>query len=560
MANTVRTLEGVLELFKPNGRGRIKAQDMSDFAVSAYAWSEGNQGPQGPQGNQGSQGPQGNQGPQGDIPNLVLYARKDEANTFQADQTIEGHIKVVVPSDGVSGILFEEESAIEARIELDATSSVRLNIEAPNIHLIGGNLVSIEPSLETTSIITDSIEINGAAFIPTQYARKDQANTFTEPQTLSLGGTPVQLRRHSSTRGLEIVPGGSHNELFVSGQIRNDSGFNCSTTTNGTSLLDGHVGKANRQQGIGFPGNGSDGAYLEFLGEGDSGRTLMGEWKPKGSDAGLKILNVIGSAVGLRVRGAVGQTGDLHQWQNSTGGILGRITSNGNLTLNSGNLIFNSGNFGNGVGTLNMTTNATLGTNGGVVLRPVGDTGLIFTPPVGTNREIIFAQENLTKEVIRISPNLLQTRFDAHKDHVCVRIVGAVDQTANLQEWRHNSGANLGSVSASGGGSFTSMRIESNALSPLTLNAGEGFQTGIDIIADGELGIRIAYDDDTTEASIEATRLRLNVERLGFFGGNPIAREAFTGDLDNEIVQVAAAVQDIRQKLINLGLVEDQRA
>jgi hypothetical protein len=439
MANTVRTLEGVLELFKPNGRGRIKAQDMSDFAVSAYAWSEGNQGPQGPQGNQGSQGPQGNQGPQGDIPNLVLYARKDEANTFQADQTIEGHIKVVVPSDGVSGILFEEESAIEARIELDATSSVRLNIEAPNIHLIGGNLVSIEPSLETTSIITDSIEINGAAFIPTQYARKDQANTFTEPQTLSLGGTPVQLRRHSSTRGLEIVPGGSHNELFVSGQIRNDSGFNCSTTTNGTSLLDGHVGKANRQQGIGFPGNGGDGAYLEFLGEGDSGRTLMGEWKPKGSDAGLKILNVIGSAVGLRVRGAVGQTGDLHQWQNSTGGILG-------------------------------------------------------------------------------------------------------------------------SVSASGGGSFTSMRIESNALSPLTLNAGDGFQTGIDIIADGELGIRIAYDDDTTEASIEATRLRLNVERLGFFGGNPIAREAFTGNLDNEIVQVAAAVQDIRQKLINLGLVEDQRA
>jgi len=58
----------------------------------------------------------------------------------------------------------------------------------------------------------------------------------------------------------------------------------------------------------------------------------------------------------------------------------------------------------------------------------------------------------------------------------------------------------------------------------------------------------------------DATCLTVEPGRIGFFGTTPVAREAFTGDLDNEITQACAAIQDIRQKLINLGLVEDQRA
>ncbi len=54
--------------------------------------------------------------------------------------------------------------------------------------------------------------------------------------------------------------------------------------------------------------------------------------------------------------------------------------------------------------------------------------------------------------------------------------------------------------------------------------------------------------------------VKVDGNKGAFFNGTPIEKEAFTGDLSNDITEACAAIQDIRQKLINLGLVEDQRA
>ncbi len=68
MANTIRTESELLSIFSDNSLGRITAQNLRDFVVSANVDGGGNQGFQGNQGYQGHQGFQGNQGTTGSTP------------------------------------------------------------------------------------------------------------------------------------------------------------------------------------------------------------------------------------------------------------------------------------------------------------------------------------------------------------------------------------------------------------------------------------------------------------------------------------------------------------
>jgi hypothetical protein len=133
-----------------------------------------------------------------------------------------------------------------------------------------------------------------------------------------------------SGRGLRAA-GGSHGEFFCPGQMRADGGFNASTTDPGTSLLNGFIGKATQLQGIAFPGDGTNGAYLRFIGEATAAVT-MAEMYPKGPSVGTWLYSVEAAAIPLRVKGAASQSGNLTEWQDSAGAVLGTVSENGYFT------------------------------------------------------------------------------------------------------------------------------------------------------------------------------------------------------------------------------------
>lgn len=53
-------------------------------------------------------------------------------------------------------------------------------------------------------------------------------------------------------------------------------------------------------------------------------------------DYGVLIPNQQANKVALMIRGATGQSGNLTQWETSTGMVLGAVTANGNLALGTG--------------------------------------------------------------------------------------------------------------------------------------------------------------------------------------------------------------------------------
>lgn len=50
-------------------------------------------------------------------------------------------------------------------------------------------------------------------------------------------------------------------------------------------------------------------------------------------DYGILIPNQQATKVALMIRGATGQTGNLTQWETSTGKVLSAFTANGNLSI-----------------------------------------------------------------------------------------------------------------------------------------------------------------------------------------------------------------------------------
>lgn len=148
-----------------------------------------------------------------------------------------------------------------------------------------------------------------------------------------------------------------------------------------------------------------------------------------GASAPLVLVGPSPSTVPLVVRGAASQTADLQQWQDSTGAVLARIDSFGDLSTNagltaSGNVVCNRINtFGNDTNNIGGTLIA------GVVLA-IHSVGAATIPLV-------------TK--------------------------GVAGQSSDLQQWQDSTGAVLAKVDQGGGITPTAgARITSGAGAPTT--------------------------------------------------------------------------------------------
>lgn len=296
----------------------------------------------------------------------------------------------------------------------------------------------------------------------------------------------------------------------------------------------------------------------------------------------------------VMVKGAASQTADLQQWQNDTGLPIAGVKNDGSIYIGGGlpvpvGLTIEAGADSNTK--ISFTDDGSEGASIGYV----GDGGALML----NAQEAVYANGQQVATIPDLAPY-------ARKDQPNTFVQ---DQTVNGKVKLSDSGSNRkGELSYfDGGGSYQFGRSDHGNKANFTINSGDaalttnggtltvGTSTGqVTILGRGDGGhsqvdMNRRNDDNagvggtvrcwtrtgqtqnafevlapgggSNTASISAAGgLRTGNAPHGFFGATPIAREAFTGDLDNDITQACAAIQDIRQKLINLGLVEDQRA
>ena len=193
-----------------------------------------------------------------------------------------------------------------------------------------------------------------------------------------------------------------------------------------------------------------------------------------GDTGGLLINTVAAANKGLVVRGAASQTGDLQQWQNSSGTVLGMFNAYGTLTANN-RIYAGWAAFGSGYGTsasasnvvliakgsasqtANLTewqnsagsTLAYMDPNGNFVANYVGlglNAGLVAggsyflrvnyaagnTINLGTSAQVTGTQVQVTNSTA---------------SNIALTVKAAASQTANLQEWQLSDGTVIASIS-----------------------------------------------------------------------------------------------------------------
>jgi hypothetical protein len=157
----------------------------------------------------------------------------------------------------------------------------------------------------------------------------------------------------------------------------------------------------------------------------------------------LTITSSVAANVPLIIKGAASQTGDLQQWQNSTGTVMVKILSDGSQTW------------------YNASNGATIAS-----ISPYGE---------------IFAQGNIyARSAANYGASLnITTPTTTHIGAVIRSISG---QTANLQEWQNSSGTVLAKVESTG--IFNVNNIANSTLTTALVmdNSGVGTGTGTQII------------------------------------------------------------------------------
>ena len=163
-----------------------------------------------------------------------------------------------------------------------------------------------------------------------------------------------------------------------------------------------------------------------------------------GTTIALQAISGNAASLGLLVKGAGSQTGDLQQWQNSGGTVLGKVTAAGSLqfTASGGNpAIYGNSTSDNGI-EAHSSSNA------------ASKASLVAQPLAADSRGVI--------------------------------VKGFSGQTANLQEWQDNTGAILAAITAAGAingtsglflqyGGSTMLSIGSSAATRVSVASGNAF-------------------------------------------------------------------------------------
>ena len=167
------------------------------------------------------------------------------------------------------------------------------------------------------------------------------------------------------------------------------------------------------------------------------------------------------TSIGLVIKGAVSQTGDLTQWQNSSGSILTKIDSSGffstpkinftggTSTISALTLADGAVSFESTAGQLFSISNSLTGTIfsvndiSGLPSFEITDIGIVKLNELygqtvfGSGTPVTNAQVSAVAKTVSAIPLVIK---------------GAVSQTANLQEWQNSAGTVLNYITS--GGSF----------------------------------------------------------------------------------------------------------
>jgi hypothetical protein len=125
----------------------------------------------------------------------------------------------------------------------------------------------------------------------------------------------------------------------------------------------------------------------------------------------------------MSITGAVSQTGDLLQWKNSSGTVVGQITGGGIVKVNGG-----------------TGSEISLYADGGGALLMFGTTDL-------SDR---YARMGAFDSAFTIQANARATRYVRSNNGVVMQARGVFGQTANVQEWQSYDDTVLASVTAAG--------------------------------------------------------------------------------------------------------------
>jgi len=185
------------------------------------------------------------------------------------------------------------------------------------------------------------------------------------------------------------------------------------------------------------------------------------------SPAGQTQFNPDSGAIGLVVRGAVSQTANLQEWQNSTGGTVGYVNASGSLRITSigamasGNAALTPGGETNGF--LLATVNAG---NKGLVVRGAASQSANLTEwQDSSGGTVAFVSSsgfiNINNASLRVNTggNTYGARINVATDGVGVigQVIRATaSQTADLQQWQNSSGGTVARVANDGSVSFSS--------------------------------------------------------------------------------------------------------
>lgn len=162
-------------------------------------------------------------------------------------------------------------------------------------------------------------------------------------------------------------------------------------------------------------------------------------------------------------RGLSGQTGDLQQWQNSSGSVLANINSNGVLVLNPTSSVAAIINAQSSSATANtgLIIQANTGGGGGDSARFYHQNASQYSHFGVDSRLGVRTAGTLANSAITVA-----TGNDVWNGIV---IKGNASQTANLQEWQNSSGSILSSIKSDG-----SMTIGSSATAAYGLDVYTG--------------------------------------------------------------------------------------
>jgi hypothetical protein len=152
---------------------------------------------------------------------------------------------------------------------------------------------------------------------------------------------------------------------------------------------------------------------------------ILAAFKMGGGSAGTQVALAPSSAtkMALLVRGVASQSGNLTEWQDSSGAVKASISAGGAI-LASGTIDIRTASSGEYAGTFG-TTGETGGNNKILITTSRGAGGTVITSVAG----------NMTTPILAVK--------------------GIASQSANLQEWQNSSGTTLSSINS--GGDFISI-------------------------------------------------------------------------------------------------------